>query len=89
MDENGFIISEEACSLLKPPTRFEQHCCLVAKLDGDAKAAVGFDKVDDLLGKMVYIDNDFCHADSFQLFNEDLYEWLTIDGYHRLGHRIG
>ena len=88
VNKDGLVVGKEACSLLQSPTRLEQHICLIAKLDVDAEAIIGFYKVDDLLGKVMNIDDDFRHTDALQFLYQNLYKRFTIDRHHRLGHSV-
>ena len=61
----------------------------VAKLDVDAEMVAGFDEVDDLLGKMMHVDDDMVNTDGFQFLDEDLHERLAVDGHHCFRHGVG
>ena len=89
MNKDRFGIGEEASSLLESPTRLKELISLIAEADVNAKGVIGLDKVDNLLGKVMDIDDDFCHTDGFQFLDEYLHKRFATDGHHCLGHRVG
>ena len=89
VNEDGVSVGEETSSLLESPTRLEQHIGFVAETDVNVEGVIGFDKVDDLLGEVMNIDDDFCHSDGFQLLDEYLYKGFATNGHHCLGHSVG
>ena len=89
MDEDGTGVGEEASSLLESAARFEELVGFVAELYVDAEGVVGLDEIDDLLGKMVYVDYYFVYTNFPKPLDEDLKERLATDGNHSLRHGVG
>ena len=89
VNENELVVGEQASCFFQSSTRFEKHVCFVAELYVDAKRLLGLYEINDLLSKVMDVDDNVGHPDVFESFNQYLYKRFPIERHHRLGHCVG
>ena len=88
MDENGRLVGKQRLRLLQPSTRLQESVGLIAEAH-QRSIVLTADVVDNLLGKVMDIDDEVVVALRHQLADVPLQQRLATNGHQRLGHGVG
>jgi len=88
MNEDGHGRVEQRQSMLDATTRFEQGGSFIANTDVKAEVLVGLEILNNLVSKVMNVDDDTFEARSVELLDDMPKQGLATNGYQGFGHTV-
>lgn len=89
MNEDGHGGVEQRQSMLDATTRFEQGGSFIANMDVKAEVLVGLEILNNLVSKVMDVDDDTLEARSTKLLDDMPKQRLATNRNQGLGHTVG